>query len=69
LGNQFLTHIRQVDAIAHIVRCFKNDDVTHVEGEIDPIRDIEIINNELLLSDLEILEKAINKYSKAAKSR
>jgi GTP-binding protein YchF len=68
LGNQFLTHIRQVDAIAHIVRCFKNDDVTHVEGEIDPIRDIEIINNELLLSDLEILEKAINKYSKAAKS-
>ncbi|MEF3254899.1 MAG: redox-regulated ATPase YchF [Deferribacterales bacterium] len=68
LGNQFLTHIRQVDAIAHIVRCFKNDDITHVEGEIDPIRDIEIINNELLLSDLEILEKAINKYSKAAKS-
>lgn len=68
LGNQFLTHIRQVDAIAHIVRCFQNDDVTHVEGEIDPIRDIEIINNELLLSDLEILEKAINKYSKAAKS-
>lgn len=68
LGNQFLTHIRQVDAIAHIVRCFENDDVTHVEGEIDPIRDIEIINSELLLSDLEILEKAINKYSKAAKS-
>jgi len=68
LGNQFLTHIRQVDAIAHIVRCFKNDDVTHVEGDIDPIRDIEIINSELLLSDLEILEKALNKYSKAAKS-
>jgi len=68
LGNQFLTHIRQVDAIAHIVRCFENDDVTHVEGKIDPIRDIEIINSELLLSDLEILEKAINKYSKAAKS-
>ncbi|MGB9730944.1 MULTISPECIES: redox-regulated ATPase YchF [Calditerrivibrio] len=68
LGNQFLTHIRQVDAIAHIVRCFENDDVTHVEGAIDPIRDIEIINSELLLSDLEILEKALNKYSKAAKS-
>ncbi|ADR18053.1 redox-regulated ATPase YchF [Calditerrivibrio nitroreducens] len=68
LGNQFLTHIRQVDAIAHIVRCFENDDVTHVEGGIDPIRDIEIINNELLLSDLEILEKALNKYSKVAKS-
>lgn len=68
LGNQFLTHIRQVDAIAHIVRCFENDDVTHVEGKIDPIRDIEIINSELLLSDLEILEKALNKYSKAAKS-
>ncbi|MCA1933330.1 MAG: redox-regulated ATPase YchF [Calditerrivibrio sp.] len=68
LGNQFLTHIRQVDAIAHIVRCFKDDDVTHVEGDIDPIRDIEIINNELLLSDLEILEKAVNKYAKAAKS-
>ncbi|MCX8084688.1 MAG: redox-regulated ATPase YchF [Calditerrivibrio sp.] len=68
LGNQFLTHIRQVDAVAHIVRCFENDDVTHVEGAIDPIRDIEIINSELLLSDLEILEKALNKYSKAAKS-
>ncbi|MCA1927442.1 MAG: redox-regulated ATPase YchF [Calditerrivibrio sp.] len=68
LGNQFLTHIRQVDAIAHIVRCFKDDDVTHVEGDIDTIRDIEIINNELLLSDLEILEKAVNKYAKAAKS-
>lgn len=68
LGNQFLTHIRQVDAIAHIVRCFKDDDVAHVEGNINPIRDIEIINNELLLSDLEILEKAVNKYAKAAKS-
>ena len=68
LGNQFLTHIRQVDAIAHVVRCFVNEDITHVNGDINPERDIEIINTELLLSDLEILERAIEKNKKASKS-
>jgi GTP-binding protein YchF len=68
LGNQFLTHIRRVDAIAHVVRCFENEDITHVDGDINPKRDIEIINTELLLSDLEILERAIEKNKKASKS-
>lgn len=68
LGNQFLTHIRQVDAIAHIVRCFDSEEITHVEGSVDPARDIEIINTELLLSDLEVLERAIEKTRKASKS-
>ncbi len=68
LGNQFLTHIRQVDAIAHIVRCFENEDITHVNGDINPKRDIEIIDTELLLSDLEILERTIEKNKKASKS-
>jgi GTP-binding protein YchF len=68
LGNKFLTHIRQVDAIAHIVRCFDSEEITHVDGTIDPERDIEVINNELLLSDLEILERAIEKNKKASKS-
>lgn len=67
-GNQFLTHIRQVDAIAHVVRCFDSSDIVHVENSVDAKRDIEIINTELLISDLEILEKALAKYSKAAKS-
>jgi GTP-binding protein YchF len=57
LGNQFLGHIREVDAIVHVVRCFENTDITHVEGVIDPLRDIEIIETELMLSDLESLEK------------
>src|SRR5437764_11913547 len=57
LGNQFLANIREVDAIAHVVRCFKDDDVTHVEGRIDPIADIETIETELMLADLESLEK------------
>jgi GTP-binding protein YchF len=68
LGNQFLTHIRQVDAIAHIVRCFDSEEITHVDETIDPARDIEVINTELLLSDLEILERAIDKNKKASKS-
>ncbi|MBC7195897.1 MAG: redox-regulated ATPase YchF, partial [Deferribacterales bacterium] len=68
LGNKFLTHIRQVDAIAHIVRCFEDSNITHVDGNIDPERDIEVINTELLLADLEVLERAINRISKAAKS-
>ena len=60
LGNQFLANIREVDAIAHVVRCFEDGDVTHVEGGIDPIRDIDTIETELMLSDLESLEKRID---------
>lgn len=59
LGNQFLGHIREVDAIVHVVRCFENSDITHVEGGIDPLRDIDIIETELMLSDLESLEKRL----------
>jgi ribosome-binding ATPase len=59
LGNQFLANIREVDAIAHVVRCFRDDDVTHVEGRIDPIADIETIETELMLADLDSLEKRI----------
>lgn len=68
LGNQFLTHIRQVDAIAHIVRCFDSEEITHVDGSVDAARDIEVINTELLLSDLEVLERALERTQKAAKS-
>ncbi|MCI0506713.1 MAG: redox-regulated ATPase YchF [Gammaproteobacteria bacterium] len=68
LGNQFLANIRETDAIAHVVRCFENDDVIHVSGKVDPVRDIEIINTELALADLDSVEKNIAKASKAAKS-
>ncbi|MDO4203826.1 MAG: redox-regulated ATPase YchF [Selenomonadaceae bacterium] len=68
LGNQFLEHIRQVDAIAHVVRCFEDDDITHVEGGVDPIRDIEIINTELCLADLEVVEKRLSKLVRLIKS-
>lgn len=68
LGNKFLGHIREVDAIAHIVRCFKDDNITHVHNTIDPITDIEVINTELMISDLENLEKRKQKIEKAAKS-
>ena len=62
LGNQFLAHIRETDAIAHVVRCFDNDDdVIHVAGRLDPLSDIEIINTELALADLESVERAINR--------
>lgn len=64
LGNKFLSHIREVDAIVEVVRCFDDKDITHVEGGIDPIRDIEIINVELILADLEILNNRINKLGK-----
>lgn len=57
LGNQFLAHIREVDAIAQVVRCFVDENVTHVDGSIDPVRDIEIINMELQLADLATIEK------------
>lgn len=67
LGNKFLSHIREVDAIIHVVRCFDNDDIIHVEGSIDPQRDIETINLELILSDIELLDRRIDRSSKAMK--
>lgn len=67
LGNKFLSHIRGVDAIAHVVRCFKREDVTHVYGNVDPKRDIEIVETELLISDLEIVEERIKKLEKTVK--
>jgi len=66
LGNQFLSNIREVDAIVHVARCFENTNVIHVEGSVDPIRDIETINLELIFSDVEILERRIAKSSKGA---
>lgn len=68
LGNQFLANIRETEAIAHVVRCFENSDVIHVEGKVDPINDIEVINTELALADMETLEKALLKASKNSKS-
>ncbi len=68
LGNQFLANIRETDAIAHVVRCFENDDVVHVAGRIDPVSDIEVIDTELALADLDSVDKAINKTAKVAKS-
>ncbi|MEM7256981.1 MAG: redox-regulated ATPase YchF [Pseudomonadota bacterium] len=68
LGNKFLANIRETDAIAHVVRCFANDDVVHVAGKVDPISDIEVINTELLLADMETAEKAVLRVGKNAKS-
>ena len=67
LGNQFLANIREVDAIAHVVRCFEDSDITHVEGKIDPIADIETIETELMLADLESLEKRVTALEKKAR--
>ena len=67
LGNQFLSHIRQVDAIAHVVRCFADENVVHVDGSPDPIRDIEVIQTELILSDLEQVERKLERLRKQAK--
>ncbi len=67
LGNQFLGNIREVDAIAHVVRCFENGDITHVEGRIDPIADIETIDTELMLADLDSLERRADALEKKAK--
>lgn len=69
LGNQFLTHIRETSAILHMVRCFEGDEVTHVSGNIDPIRDIEIINLELVMADLQSVQNILAKVEKQAKSR
>lgn len=68
LGNQFLANIRETDAITHVVRCFEDDNVIHVAGKVSPIDDIEVINTELALADLSTVEKALTRYSKAAKS-
>lgn len=68
LGNQFLAHIRETDAIAQVVRCFEDDDIIHVSGKVDPLSDIEIINTELVLADLESVEKAVIRVGKNAKS-
>lgn len=68
LGNQFLANIREVDAIVHVVRCFEDNNIVHVDGSIDPLRDIETINLELIFSDLEILERRIAKTTKTARN-
>ncbi len=68
LGNQFLANIREVDAICHVVRCFENDNVIHVDGSVDPVRDKDIIDTELLLKDIETVEKRMEKLRKQAKS-
>ena len=68
LGNKFLAHIREVDAIAHVVRCFEHPDIVHVAGKIDPIADIETIDTELALADLESVDKALNRAERAAKA-
>jgi GTP-binding protein YchF len=68
LGNKFLAHIREVDAIAHVVRCFVNEDIVHVAGKIDPISDIETIDTELALADLDSVDKALNRAERSAKS-
>jgi len=64
LGNKFLSHVRETDAIAHVVRCFENDDVVHVSGKVNPVSDIEVINTELALADLETVERALQKADK-----
>jgi len=68
LGNKFLSHIREVDCVVNVVRCFEDENITHVEGKIDPVRDIELIETELVLSDLESLEKRLPALAKKAKS-
>src|SRR5271170_7800392 len=67
LGNQFLANIREVDAIAHVVRCFEDTDVTHVEGRIDPVADIETVETELMLADLESLERRVDTLERKAR--
>ena len=68
LGNKFLAHIRETDAIAHVVRCFDHDDIVHVAGRIDPVSDVDVINTELGLADLAVTEKAVERAAKAMKS-
>src|SRR5437868_4197228 len=68
LGNKFLSHIRETDAITHVVRCFENDDIVHVAGRIGPLDDIEVINTELALADLDTVERGLQRAEKAAKA-
>ena len=68
LGNKFLAHIRETDAVAHVVRCFRNDDIVHVAGQIDPLADIEVINTELALADLDTVERGLVRAEKASKA-
>ena len=68
LGNKFLSHIREVDAIVHVVRCFENADITHVEGSVDPIRDIETIETELMLADLQVIEGSVDRAKRQART-
>lgn len=68
LGNKFLNHIRQVDAVVHVVRCFENDNIVHVDGSVDPLRDIETINLELIFSDIEYIERRLERVRKSAKA-
>ena len=67
LGNKFLSHIREVESIIQVIRCFEDENVTHVEGRIDPVNDIEIINLELMLSDLEVIDRRLTKVGKEMK--
>ena len=67
LGNKFLSHIREVDAIVHVVRCFEDSNITHVENSIDPVRDIETINLELILSDMEAVQNRLGKIKSSAR--
>src|ERR1700759_3198356 len=68
LGNQFLSHIREVNAIVQVVRCFEDDDIHHVSGSVDPVRDIEVINTELILADMTSLQKQADRLKKAVRS-
>lgn len=69
LGNKFLSNIRQVDAICHVVRCFDDENITHVEGRVNPLEDIEIINLELIFADLESVDKRMSRVAKIAKTK
>ena len=69
LGNQFLGNIREVDAILHVVRCFEDANVVHVDGSVDPVRDKDIIDTELILKDIETVEKSVEKFKKQAKTQ
>ncbi len=69
LGNQFLSHIREADAIAHVVRCFEDENITHVDGSVDPLRDIDTIETELLLKDMDTVEKTLDKARRASKGK
>ena len=68
MGNKFLSHIREVDAIVHVVRCFEDSNIVHVDGSIDPVRDMETINLELIFADMEMIDRRIDRAMKSSKS-